>query len=296
MNGRTQHFQAKHTGYELQIDNPHNVPMDFRSSSPPSEAMDEDDFGPPVVHMSSPNHFNDVNFQPQLEELTEFFSSSSPPSFHHSLRSSPVQDNEENASTSCHPLINGIYVEFSSDSDPDTMAGKRCNKNGTPIASDSDLPPSPADRSPDDWYPYGNRVGFETAEFLYTRKNLSATDIDFLCQLWAATLAKHGDSPPYANHKDLYETIDSTPIGGVPWQSATFQYDGPRPDNAPTWMEAEYTIWFRDTRLLFKNMLENPEFASHFDYAPHRQYDPKGFRCYENFMSGDWAWKQAVSL
>ena len=80
------------------------------------------------------------------------------------------------------------------------------------------------------------------AEFLYTRKNLFAADIDFLCQLWAATLAEHGNSPPYANHKDLYETIDATPIGGVPWQSVTFQYDGPQPDNAPTWMEAEHTI------------------------------------------------------
>ena len=41
-------------------------------------------------------------------------------------------------------------------------------------------------------------------------------------------------------------------------------------------------------------MLENPDFAEHFDYAPHQQYDTKG-RHYENFMSGDWAWKQAVS-
>ena len=57
---------------------------------------------------------------------------------------------------------------------------------------------------------------------------MSAADIDFLCQLWAATLAKYDDSPPYANHKNLYETIDATLIGGVPWQSATFQYDGPR--------------------------------------------------------------------
>ena len=45
-------------------------------------------------------------------------------------------------------------------------------------------------------------------------------------------------------------------------------------------------------------MLANPEFAEHFDYAPHRQYDPNlnGFHRYENFMSGDWAWKQAVII
>lgn len=125
---------------------------------------------------------------------------------------------------------------------------------------------------------------------------MSAGNIDHLCQLWAATLAKYGDSPPYANHKELYQTIDATPIGGIPWQSVTLQYDGPRPDNTPSWMEDEHTIWFRDPRLLFKNMLENPDFAKHFDYSPQRQYDAKGSRCYQNFMSGDWAWKQAVSL
>ena len=139
------------------------------------------------------------------------------------------------------------------------------------------MPPPPTEAcSPDDWFPYGSCVGFETAEFLYACKKMSAADIDFLCQLWAATL-----------------------IGGVPWQSATFQYDGPRPaDDAPTptWMEFEYTIWFRDPSLLFNNMLENSEFAAHFDYVPHQQYDPKGFRRYENFMSGDWAWKQAVTI
>ena len=124
---------------------------------------------------------------------------------------------------------------------------------------------------------------------------MSAGDIDYLCQLWAATLVKYGDSPPYANHRDLYETIDATPIGGVPWQSVTFQYNGPRPDDIPTWMENEHTIWFRDPRLLFKNMLENPDFAEYFDYSPHRQYDAKGSRRYQNFMSGDWAWEQAVS-
>jgi hypothetical protein len=174
-----------------------------------------------------------------------------------------------------------------------TTTGVRCDKHGAPLGPGLP-PPSTETHSPDDWFPYGSRVGFETADFLYRRKKMSAGDIDFLCQLWAATLAEYDDSPPYANHKDLYETIDATPIGGVPWQSVTFQYDGPRPDDAPTWMESEYTIWFRDPRLLFKNMLENPEFAEHFDYAPHRQYDPNGFRRYENFMSGDWAWKQAV--
>jgi hypothetical protein len=43
-------------------------------------------------------------------------------------------------------------------------------------------------------------------------------------------------------------------------------------------------------------MLDNPDFAEHIDYAPHRHYNADGVRCYENFMSGDWAWGQAVTF
>ena len=42
-------------------------------------------------------------------------------------------------------------------------------------------------------------------------------------------------------------------------------------------------------------MLANQDFHGFFDYAPFRQYDDKGIRRYEHLMSGDWAWKQAVS-
>lgn len=161
-----------------------------------------------------------------------------------------------------------------------------------------DLESSPSlatTREPNDWTPYKDRIAFETAEFLFKHKKMSMADIDFLCQLWAASLAPHHDSPPFSNHRELHRTRDAS-VGGVPWQSVGFSYDtdGPRPENVPSWMENEYTVWFRDPLLLFKNILENSSFANLFDYIPHRQY-VNGIRCYENFMSGDWAWKQAVS-
>jgi hypothetical protein len=110
-------------------------------------------------------------------------------------------------------------------------------------------------------------------------------------------LAVHGDQPPFLNHTDVYETIDAIPIGGAPWQSSTFTYDGPKPTaDVPKWMEAEYTIWFRDPHKLLLEMLKNPDFVDSIDYTPYRQYDEKGNRQYENFMSGDWAWKQAVRI
>jgi hypothetical protein len=59
-------------------------------------------------------------------------------------------------------------------------------------------------------------------------------------------------------------------------------------------MTADYTIWYRDPRQLFRFMLQNPDFATAFDYTPLHQYDENGNRQYQNFMSGDWAWRQAV--
>jgi hypothetical protein len=132
---------------------------------------------------------------------------------------------------------------------------------------------------------------------------MSGSNINTLMELWAAYSALRDpldtsslNLSPFSEYRDMYHTIDSIPIGGVPWQSATLSFDGPIPENPPSWMSAKYSVWFRDPRLLFKKMLKNPDFKHFFNYAPYRQYDTNGQRCYENFMSGDWAWKQAVSI
>jgi hypothetical protein len=128
---------------------------------------------------------------------------------------------------------------------------------------------------------------------------MSAGDLDTLLQLWAASNSPSGGEPPFDGHENLYKMIDSIPIGGVPWQKFAVSYTGPRPDNdsdALPWMEQAYEVYFRDPRELFLNMLSNPMFAEYVDYVPMQQFDVGGSRRYENFMSGDWAWKQAVSL
>ena len=183
-------------------------------------------------------------------------------------------------------LLTGVDVYY--------ITALPCDEDRTPLLDPKISPVIPHQQS-DNWTPYKNRIAFELAEFLYRREQMSAGNADILLELWAATLACHNDAPPFSNHQNLYDTIDATPIGGVPWQSATLLYDGPRPEQPPLWMESEYMIWFRDPRILFKNMIENPDFAGLFDYTPYRQYDDKGKRRYEHFMSGNWAWKQAVS-
>ena len=124
---------------------------------------------------------------------------------------------------------------------------------------------------------------------------MSAGNIDELLNLWGASNAD-GEAP-FVDHTHLYKTIDAIPIGGVPWQSFSVSYNGPRPEtNVPPWMEQTYEVYFRDPHQLFLNMLANPTFAEAFDYTPMQQFDTNGSRRYEHFMSGDWAWKQAVGF
>jgi hypothetical protein len=175
------------------------------------------------------------------------------------------------------------------------ILGEPCNADGSPWDPNSPEPTTNS-KDPDDWTPYDSRLAFETAEFVYKRCKMSAGNFDTLCQLWAASLAPYNDAPPFASHLDLCKTIDSTPTGGIPWRSIALSYNGVVPDDAPPWMQTEFTVWYRDPRMLFKNMLENPEFAEYFDYAPSRRYDIRGDRVHEHFMWSDWAWKQAVRL
>jgi hypothetical protein len=158
-------------------------------------------------------------------------------------------------------------------------------------------PPRETDRGPDEWTPYNSRLEFETADFIYRRNQMSGGDIDTLFNLWADTLDIHGDTPPFANHSDLYSTIDSTPLGDIPWQSFSSTYSGEMPeDEVPSWMTTEYEVWFRDPRELVRNLLANSDFKDNFDYAPMQEYDSAGNHRFHNFMSGNWAWKQAVSF
>ncbi|KAG2337300.1 hypothetical protein BDR05DRAFT_952748 [Suillus weaverae] len=160
---------------------------------------------------------------------------------------------------SYHPIING----------------RICDGQGNPIPPDAPPPPCPSDHGSDDWMPYNDRVEFEVADFLYRRNQMSAGDIDFVFNLWAASLAAHGDTPPFTNHTDMYDTINSTPLGDVPWQSFSSQYNRILPDDLddiPSWMKSEYDVWFRDPRLLVHNIISNPDFKDKFNYAPLQEY------------------------
>jgi hypothetical protein len=175
--------------------------------------------------------------------------------------------------------------------------GRICDEDGNDVPLDMPPPPRDSDKGSDNWTPYNNRLQFEMADFLYRRNQMSAGDIDFLLNGWAASLLVHDDEAPFSKTTHLYSTIDSTPLGDVAWESFSLQYNGPQDgENPPSWMQSEYDVWFRDPRTLVHNLLSNPDFKSGFDYVPYQEHTADGVHRFQDFMSGNWAWNQAVSL
>lgn len=155
---------------------------------------------------------------------------------------------------------------------------------------------NPPPTQPDDWFPFTDRVQFETADLFFRRIQLSASQIDTILHLWSVTLVGSPSTSPFQNHKEMYKTIDQIPLGDIPWSSITLQYNGEKPtDDVPAWMNATYEICYRDPRAVIHGMLTHPDFKEHMDYVPYRKYDPKTHkRQWRDFMSGDWAWMEAV--
>lgn len=123
---------------------------------------------------------------------------------------------------------------------------------------------------------------------------MSGKKIDRLMDLWAA---QHPDDPPpFSTAKDLYETIDSTALGDIPWQAFSVTYEGELPKDKPVpgWMTAKYEVWFRDPLQVIENQLGNPDFAGEIDYAPKQVFGKNKKRQFMDLMSGNWAWEQAV--
>ncbi|KAG1733920.1 uncharacterized protein EDB91DRAFT_1238517 [Suillus paluster] len=159
------------------------------------------------------------------------------------------------------------------------LDGRSCDKHGH-FLPEGTPPPPPEPKSPNDWTPFRNRAEFETVEFFYIKNQTPAGQIDHLLNLWATTLLKSGGSPPFADHKDLYATIDSIALGNVKWEGFSCTYTGEKPDGYPPWMDRTY-----DEVVL--NMLVNLAYANEMDYRPYYEWQ------LQDFMSADWVWNQA---
>ncbi|KAF8805362.1 hypothetical protein BYT27DRAFT_7243409 [Phlegmacium glaucopus] len=91
--------------------------------------------------------------------------------------------------------------------------------------------------------------------------------------------------------------LDAIKVGDVPWKSFSVSFDGEIPEGDTTaWKHASYDVWFRDPHMVLKNQLKNPDFAKEMDVSPKIVRDEGGRRQYTDFMSGDWAWRQADEI
>ncbi|KAG2343369.1 hypothetical protein BDR05DRAFT_948157 [Suillus weaverae] len=114
-----------------------------------------------------------------------------------------------------------------------------CDKHGQSLHSNA-LPP-----------PFTSREH----KFLFMKNQMSSSDIDKLMYLWGQTLAHHGDTPPFTNHKDLYSTIDVIPLEEVMCESFTMKFNGE--GSVPSDSDLEYVESFALPSLLHLGLLSS---------------------------------------
>lgn len=125
---------------------------------------------------------------------------------------------------------------------------------------------------------------------------MSAGSIDDLTDILLAEATQTGGDPMFASHDDLYNTIDSTKKGDIPWECFEVSYNEALPENPEPWMEKTHKIYFRDPREVLRQQLGNPDFKGEMDFSPKRVYAmDNDERQYCDFMSGNWVWRKAVS-
>ncbi|KAJ6612918.1 hypothetical protein B0H10DRAFT_2436717 [Mycena sp. CBHHK59/15] len=155
------------------------------------------------------------------------------------------------------------------------LNGRPCDHDGNFLLPNAPPPPQECP-PPDDFSPYAGREDFELADLLYRRVQMSTGAIDELMQNWAAR-------PESMGIHHLQTTMTST-IPSTPRSSVT--------DVTP-WKTQEYVVHFRDPRKVLHQQLANPDFKAETDFAPKQVFGEGNSREYQDFMSGNWAWRQA---
>lgn len=118
--------------------------------------------------------------------------------------------------------------------------------------------------------------------------------INDLLEIITAMNAMTGGEGPFTTHKDLYNMIDATNLGDAPWNHFNLNYQGKQSANSPSWQVEDFTVWFCNPLTVVHNLLSNPNFNGSFNYAPFWGCDKDNNHWYENFMSRNWCWNQAV--
>uniref|UniRef100_A0A0W0FJN9 C2H2-type domain-containing protein n=1 Tax=Moniliophthora roreri TaxID=221103 RepID=A0A0W0FJN9_MONRR len=177
------------------------------------------------------------------------------------------------------------------------LNGRRCDHDGN-FLPEGALPPPSVTPTPagNDWKPWRNGLEFRTANLLYRKVQASAPHINEMMEIIAA-MGSEEVPPLFADHRDLYATIDACEDGSVLWQAFSVKYDGPRePGKTALWMDQKYMVYFHDPRAVLHRQLGNPDFAGELETTPYEAESHDGKRQYQNFMSGNWAMREADTI
>ena len=277
--GRTYHIRTCHTN--------HNVVTPPASPEPPEPVSSP-------LHGSNPNTpipDDDVPCLPSPEHSPPCTGPEQP---------APPHAGPKQPKKNYHPWLTGKCVFFYLYSTyPQFFClrfpGRPCDEHGEFLPKGTPPPPR-SNPGPDDWDPFEDEVQFLMGDFLFWQEEMSVGNIDILLDLWALNMAKHDDLGPFSSYEHMYSTIDSIKQGDAPWKSFTTSYAGELGPDAPSWQLEDYEVWFRDPDVVLRNMLDNPDFDGQIDYSPYIDVDKAGNRKWNEFMSGNFAWRHAVSL
>ena len=120
-------------------------------------------------------------------------------------------------------------------------------------------------------------------------------NINALLELWARSLANFDADAPFRSYQEMHSIIDSSMLGNVPWKCLVTGVSGDIDEHAPSWMQKNYEVWYRDPDTVVSTMLDNPDFDGQFDFCPYVDIGADGKHHWGNVMSGNVAWRHCVS-
>ena len=198
-----------------------------------------------------------------------------------------------------HPLLNsafsklaaiqGLWVNWKYTAQP-------CNEEGDFLPEGAPAPPRD---NIVDFSPFADRPSFEFVELAFEKMQVSKGDLDQLLHILAAKNVAdgHAEQPAiFENTRELLETIDDIPYGDATWRAYKVRYTGPIDPDSPPWMRRTYTVHMRDTLVVAKQLVTSDDFKGKFNTRPFAEYLLNGARMYSDLMSGQWAYREAVSF
>jgi len=128
--------------------------------------------------------------------------------------------------------------------DVNYFPGRRCDALGDPLPPGAPPPPW-EERLPSNYSPFSSWESFLLADLLFRCIQMSAGNIDDLMECLAHLVPPDQD-PPFADSRNLYDTIDAAHEGHIPWRSVKLSYqaaEGEDVNNIP-WKSKTFEVWY----------------------------------------------------